>query len=31
LRKQKIEEVIGLVRDLETLGSIERLMAPLRF
>jgi len=28
---EKIEDVIAMVRDLESLGSIERLLAPLRF
>jgi 2-methylcitrate dehydratase PrpD len=31
LNKQSIEDVVAMVRDLESLGSIERLMAPLRF
>jgi 2-methylcitrate dehydratase PrpD len=31
LPKNKIEDVIAMVRDLESLVSIERLMAPLRF
>lgn len=31
LGRDKIEDVIAMVRDLETLGSIDRLLAPLRF
>ena len=31
LPKDRIEDVIAMVRDLETLGSIERLLSPLRF
>jgi 2-methylcitrate dehydratase PrpD len=31
LPKDRIEDVIGMVRDLESLPTIERLMAPLRF
>jgi 2-methylcitrate dehydratase PrpD len=31
LAKDRIEDVIAMVRDLETLGSIDRLLSPLRF
>jgi 2-methylcitrate dehydratase PrpD len=31
LAQDRIEDVIAMVRDLETLGSIERLLSPLRF
>ncbi len=31
LAKDRIEDVIAMVRDLETLGSIDRLLGPLRF
>jgi 2-methylcitrate dehydratase PrpD len=31
LARNRIEDVIAMVRDLETLGSIDRLLSPLRF